>query len=256
MSDNKKREKYYVRCTTDKDRKNLMKFYKKNPHKSVADRTNDVMDKLIDNGSVVIIESEKGDIVGASASYPINAEENGIKQTKWIEVGATRMVLNGYPGLFNIMIATQALRAVLVEPPLDRLVAEMKDPPVQQMAKNLGWRELRKPSPEMVKESYRILHDKASAVYDVNDSQDDWFHCGPEGVPVMAKLMMDVVKNPVITNRKTGEEIEVSYERSSFVKLLLGEIEVLSKKNNGSVDNPSLKTSLRESRDKWLLDLR
>ena len=112
-------------------------------------------------------------------------------------------MLNGYPGLFDAMIAMQTMRAFLVEPPESVFVAQMHTAPVQGMAGKLGWRRL-----DEVPEGLMDAKIKSVDPADVPSlSTSNWFCCGVEALPVMAKWMEKTLDNPVLENKKTGERI-------------------------------------------------
>src|SRR5690606_13455390 len=126
-----------------------------------------------------------------SISYPLIVEKDGVSSQKWLEIGTTRMVMNGYPGLFDVMIAMQSLRAYLVEPPDERFVCQMEGAPVRQMAHKLGFRPF-VPEQELVDISDSTL----SAVY--SSGFQNWYQAGPEALPVLAKLMRDAIDKPFL----------------------------------------------------------
>lgn len=241
--------KYYVRFSRAADMAELMEFYKNNHHPAIATRTRDLVEQLVANGSAVLIEDDKGKIVAASISYPITVEENGIEKAKWVEIGSTRIATGGYPGFFNAMIAAQILRTFMVEPPTDRWVAEMPDPPVQALARGLGWRPWQNPSVEMVKRSYEILQSKKEEGY------EHWFQQGVEGLPHIARFLLNAIANPVLTHRKTGEKIELSFEKCRMVSMFDKEMADLAKSDFGDIEKPDMKAGLYGCRQKWLRNI-
>lgn len=242
--------RYFVRFSNADDLGKILEYYSINPHSSVVDRRRELMTELSKRGSVTLIEDEQGSIVGSSVSYPLDVESDGGKKTRWVEVGSTRMTLNGYPGLFNVLIGMQVLRAFLADPPEDRLVAEMKDAPVQNLARGLGWRPLENPSRALVRQSYAILNDKAQ------ESYNNWFSHGLEGLPLVARRLLEVIDSPLLQNKKTGQAIEVSFEKSPMVKIFLPVLRDLAEKDFGPVDSPDYDKGLRDQRRRWLLSLR
>lgn len=241
-------KKFYVRFSNIEDHEKLMEFYQRNPHKNVAARHSDLMKELADNGSVTLIEdAATGEIMGASISYPIIATENGVEQQKWLEIGTTRMVLNGYPGLFDVMITMQTLRAYLVEPPDDRFVCQMESPNVQKLASNLGWRPYT-PSKELVEISDKTLDIDEGDTY----GYDNWYSAGPEALPVMAAKMRDVLNKPYLEHVKTGEKIELDFSKSKFFALFKDEILHLADKSYGDADKPDYTASIAKHRKNWM----
>jgi len=241
--------KYYVRFSCKNDFNKLMQFYKDHHHASVVARTGNLVEQLTTNGSVVMIEDEQNNIVAASISYPLRAANDDHGDTRWTEIGSTRIAMGGYSGFFNAMIAAQVLRTFLVEPPSERMVAEMKDPPVQALARNLGWRPYTNPPPAMVKISYNILQDKATEGY------SNWFQQGVEGLPIMARFMKDALDNPVLTHRKTGAQIELSFERCKLTSIFRDAINQAAQLPPGDIESPDMKRSMAKARQKWLRSL-
>ncbi len=242
-------KKYFIRFSSKSDYDNIVDFYDLNAHKNVRKRQQELMKKLAEDGAVVIIEDDKGKIVAASITYPHTVtDKNGVEQVKWQEMGTTRIVLNGFPGLFDAMITMQTLRAFLVEPPTSTFVAQMHTTPVQGMAEKLGWR--RMPSmPDGLMDAKIRSVDPADVP---NLSTNNWFMCGIEALPVMASRMVASIDNPVLENKKTGEKIELDYSKSTFFRLFGPEIRVLAEKNYGDVEKPDTEQNVRQRRDKWL----
>lgn len=244
-----KPQKFYIRFSTKADFDNIVEFYELNAHKNVRKRQQELMKQLAADGAVVLIEDEKGKIVAASITYPhTTTDKNGEEHVNWQEIGTTRMVLNGYPGLFDAMITMQTLRAFLVEPPDSTFVAQMHTAPVQGMAEKLGWRRM-DAMPEALMDAKTRSVDPADAPH---LSRDNWYMCGIEALPVMAQRMVKSIDNPILENKKTGEKIELDYSKSTFFKLFGPEIRVLAEKNYGDVDKPDVKQNVRQKRDKWL----
>lgn len=236
--------KYYVRFSNIDDHEKIMDFYRKNPHSNVSDRHEELMKTMADNGSVILIESDKGEIVGASISYPLMSEKDSAKQ-QWLEIGTTRMVLNGYPGLFDIMIGMQTLRAYLVEPPDDRFVCQMESPLVRKMAHRLGFRPY-EPSEELVRVSDATVEAEETC------GNENWYSAGPEALPVMAKLMRDALDKPYLENPKTGDKIQLDFSKSVFFKLFEPEIRDLANRDLGNPDTPDYSSSVSKNRKEWM----
>lgn len=237
-------KKYFIRFSNVEDHDNIMKFYEQNPHKNVSARNEEMMKTLADNGSVTIIEDEKGTIVGASISYPLEGKD-GASANRWMELGTTRMVLNGYPGLFDAMIAMQVLRAYLVEPPDDRFVCQMEGSPVRKMAHKLGFRPL-VPSQELVDASDDTLNAEETCGF------DKWYSAGPEALPVLAKFMRDVMDKPYLENPVTGDKITLDFNKSKFFKLFEEEIRNLADRDFGNPDTPDVKKGIAKNRQEWM----
>jgi len=242
-------KKYFIRFSNQNDFDKVMEFYDLNSHKNVRKRQHDLMKQLTEEGAVVLVEDEQGKIVASSITYPHKlTDKNGVEHVQWQEIGSTRIVLNGFPGLFDAMVTMQTLRSFLVEPPEETFVARMHTAPVQNMAKNLGWRPYA-PSQELMDVQKHSVSpgDQSTAAPDVN-----WFMCGLEALSVMAQRMVKSIDNPILENKKTGEKIELDYSKSTFFKLFGDEIRALATKTYGDVEKPDPKQSVREKRDKWL----
>lgn len=191
-------KKYFARYSNADDFDRLMAFYKANPHKNVCDRNESLMRELVDNGSVTMIQSaETGEVMAASISYPLKGED-GISQ-KWLEIGTTRSVLNGYPGLFDIMIAMQVMRAYLVEPPQERFVCQMESAAVRKMADHLGFRPYT-PSDELVRVSDATVNATETSGF------ENWYSAGPEALPIVAKRLIEAFDNGYIMPTNIGAE--------------------------------------------------
>lgn len=244
-----KPKKYFVRFSKPEDEQKVLEFYDLNSHQNVRKREADLLRHRIEDGSVVLVEDAQGKIVASSITYPHKTtDSDGDEHVKWQEIGSTRIVLNGYPGLFDAMVTMQVLRTFLVEPPEDRLVARMHTEPVQKMAGKLGWRRFSAPQ-ELINLQKQSVDpkDQSTAAPDVN-----WFHAGIETLPVMAAWMVKALENPVLENKKTGEKIELDFSKSSFFNMFEEEIRHLAKRDFGSPDTPDMKKSVQQSRDKWL----
>ncbi len=240
-------KKYFVRFSVAEDFAKISDFYDLNSHKNVLKRQHDLMKQLTEDGAVVLVEDEKGTIVASSITYAHKATDaHGVEHVQWQELGTTRCVLNGFGGIFDAMIAMQSLRAFLVEPPDNMFVAQMETTPVQNLAKKLGWRSMENGPPEA------LLEAKKKTVSDGHATDNDWYALGIEALPVTAKWFQDVVDNPVLTNKKNGEQIELDFSKSPFFNMLKDEIAHLAKKDLGDVDKPNAAQSLRERRDRWL----
>lgn len=243
-AENAEVKKYFVRFSNSDDFDRLMAFYTANPHKNVDERNESLMRQLVENGSVTLIQSEKtGEVVAASISYPLLGDD-GVTQ-KWLEIGTTRSILNGYPGMFDIMIGMQVMRAFLVEPPQDRYVCQMESPAVRKMADNLGFRPYT-PSEELVRSSDTTINATETCGF------EKWYSAGPEALPVVAQRMMTVISNPVIGHLKTGEKIEFDFSKSKFFALFKEEFAELAKRDLGNCDQPDYKTSIAQTRQQWM----
>lgn len=241
--ENNEVKKYFVRYSSADDFDKLMAFYKANPHKNVDERNESLMRELVENGSVTMIQSaETGEVVAASISYPLNGDDGS---QKWLEIGTTRSILNGYPGLFDVMIGMQVMRAFLVEPPGERFVCQMESPAVRKMADNLGFRPYT-PSEELVRSSDTTLNADETCGY------EKWYSAGPEALPVVAERMMEAINKPHLVHLKTGQKIELDFSKSNFFATFKSEIEALAKRNLGNHDTPDYNASIAQTRSKWM----
>lgn len=241
-------KKYYVRFSNVEDHDNIMEFYAENPHNNVCGRHSDLIKNMANDGSVILIEdAATGKIVGASISYPLHADRNGIEQQKWLEIGTTRMVLNGYPGLFDIMIGMQIMRAYLVEPPEDCFVGQMESTAVRKMAHNLGFRPYA-PSKELVETSDKTLEIAPGTTYGF----DNWYAGGVEMLPIIAKKMKDVLDKHCLEHVKTGEKIELDFSKSNFFAMFKDDIRAAADKNLGDPDHPDMTKGIAKHRQEWM----
>ncbi len=240
--------KFNIRFAKVEDHAALMQFYAENPHENVCDRHSDLVKDLADKGSVILVEEKStGDIVGVSISYPLFVKQGEIEQEKWLEIGTTRMVLNGYAGLFDVMIGLQVLRAYLVEPPDGPFVCQMTSPMVQAMAKKLGFHAIT-PSDELVATSDKTLDIGTGDTY----GYDNWYAAGPEMLPVMAKHLVEALEKPYLEHYKTGEKIEIDVSQSSFYTTFKDEIQKLSGRNLGDPQLADETKSIAKNRDEWM----
>lgn len=237
--------KYFVRFSNSDDFDKLMEFYKENPHKNVCDRNEQLMRDVVENGSVTLIERESdGKIVGASISYALGGEADPEHQ-KWLEIGTTRMVLNGYPGLFDVLIGMQTLRAFLVEPPSERFVCQMESPAVRKMAHRLAFRPY-DPSDELVRVSDVTVGAEESS------GKDNWYSAGPEALPTVAKRLLEAIDKPYIEHLKTGEKIKLDFSKSKFFRVFEEEFRDLAKRDFGDPETPDYSANIQKSRQKWM----
>lgn len=241
-------QKYFIHFSHAEDFNRLLNFYDMNAHTNVLKRDTDLMAQLVKEGAVIIVEDENGVIVASSITYAHKvADKDGVERVEWQEVGTTRSTLNGYPGLFDAMIAMQVMRTFLVEPPENMMVAHMVTAPVQNLASKLGWRPMEGGAPlELLKAKEKTLSNSNQA------AADNWFVCGIESLPTLAKWFEKVMDNPLLENKKTHEQIELDFSKSSFFRLFKAEIHNIASKNFGDIDRPDQKQNVHQQRDKWL----
>ncbi len=247
MATNTPAQKYFIRFSDAGDFDKLIAFYDENAHQNVFKRQEDLMKKRIEEGAVVLIEDEQGQIFASSITHPLMAVE-GDTEARWHEVGTTRIVLNGFGDIFNAMVAMQVLRAFFFEPPKDIFVAHMETDPVQKKAQAIGWRNL-KDMPEGLREAKARTTAPGSG-HETNPS--DWFGLGMEAMPGLAAWLENLAKNPVLTNKKTGEEIELDLSKSTFFTTFRDEIKQLAADTTlGTPDAFDAKQHLRAGRTAW-----
>lgn len=247
--------RYYIRFSESADYENISRFYNENRHHNVRARDQELMRNLAANGSVVLLEDEKGKLVGTTVSYPlVSTDANGQEHQKWSEIGSVRFILNGYPGIFDVMAGMSMLRTFLVEPPEDRFVAKIGHPAVQKMSERIGWREFT-PDPLAVELAAKTkrMEDDVAAPPD-SGSNPKWYQAGLESLPITAKFMASVMDNPVLTNKKTGEQVIIDFSRSPLATIMTPTIRNLASKDLGPVDQPdtSPERGLAKARDRWM----
>ena len=240
--------RFFIRFSSKEDIEKVSDFYDMNAHKGVRKRRMDVLTELCTNGSIVLAENEDGKIVGASISYPhATTDADGIERVKWVEVGSTRIVANGYSGLFDILVAMQLLRSYMVEPPEDRFVAQMHTKPVQGLAENIGWRRF---------DGHEELHRRKVSTVESTDHggvlEGNWFHLGVEGLPSIANVVVGLLDNPVLKHRKTGEGVAIDFSATGFIKMFEQNIRALATRDYGSLEKPDMKKGIADHRLQWL----
>ncbi len=246
MDNNTPKDKYYLRFACKKDISRILKFYDIHAHDNIRKREEELLTAKAESGSIAYLENEQGEIVASSISYGLDADVNGVNVQKWLEIGSTRVVLNGYPGLFDALTTAQVLRTVLVEPPEESFIAHMEHKFIQAKAEKLGWRKF-SPSDEI-----KQISNKTINTGDLTDRSDNWYKFTVEGLPIKARYFMEIVKNPNLAHMKYDKEIEISFDRMKNFMLFKNAIEELANKDYGSVDNPKKNYGFKESRDKWL----
>lgn len=246
--------KYYVRFSEEKDKEKIFKYYIENKHDCLTTRREALLSELISGGSVVIIESEKGDIIASSITYPCMEDD----QLKWQEVGTTRITLNGYKGIFDLLITAQLLRAYSLNPPSEFFIAQMETRPVQMIAENIGWKKFGQDRDDIAKASTKTLDTSHDPNY--CKSSQDWFYIDEYSIVQIAETLSAISKDPVLKHYKNPDKsIEVSFERSP---LLLSIIQHMDKATHSYKkqlparnDNSAAKT-LKLRKKQWINTLR
>lgn len=245
--------KYFARFSESSDYDNIVKFYQDYKHHNVRARDQDLMKELAENGSVVLLEDAQGKIVGTIVSYPlVSTDAAGTEHQKWSEIGSTRIVLNGFSGILDVLTGMSVLRTFLVEPPEDRFIAKIGHPAVQKMAEKLGWREFT-PEQEAVELAAKTkrMEDDIVAPPD-SGTNPKWYQAGMEALPIMAKFMIEAMDHPVLTNKKTGAQIEIDLSKTRFLKMFEPEIRALAGRDLGSIEQPAQDRSVAQARAKWM----
>jgi len=232
-----KRRKFYMRFSNASDTQKVLDYYNSNQHKHIAVREPEIFAERVRNGAVVIVEDEQGKIQAASISYPL--EKDG--KHKWTEVGSTRISLNGF-GLLPYLYAAQTLHTFMFEPPEDRFVLETDNDndKMQALLEKMQWAGLKKNGD---------IHKAAKDTMDPNSASDDvkWYQMGAEHMPHQARTLLKLEANPVLTNKRTGESIEM--DLSGMVILRKGVkpvLQELARKKIGRPEKPDPKRRLRD----------
>jgi len=238
-------KKLFVRFSTAQDEKAIFDFYNQNKHEFVFQRDPEVWKERIASGAVTLIHDENGKIVASSISYPITQKDaNGNEVHQWTELGSARVQLDGI-GLAKTLVSAMVLRAYLLEPPNDRFVLEIV----------VGNSHSKHVFTKMGATPFDIppgLHEKVKATVAPGSGQAavEWFQMGPEVMPELAKNILDSHKNPIVKNKKTGEEYELDFSRCVLISQFRKEVQDLSAKNFGDVKNPDLKQGLKSFKNK------
>ena len=237
-------KRYFVRASTGADLKNIQDFYHDHEHKNVLARDPQLVRTLVENGNVCLIEDVAGVIVGASISYPLKTDPASLGHD-FMEVGSTRITLNGYPGVFDALIGFQILRACFVDPPEQRVLCKVDAPPVQAIIQTFGYRSY-SPTPAVLAAKSVMIGKQAQ---DIN-----WFSLGVEALPVAARNIVKCMDQP-ITSIKGTEPVQIDFSRSKFVQIFEKDMRILATRDLGKVDSPDYKIGLADVRRKWMRSL-
>lgn len=237
-------KRYFIRASNGADLNNIQDYYRDHEHKNVLARDAQLVKTLVENGNVCLIEDAAGTIVGASISYPLQTDpaSNG---HDFIEIGSTRITLNGYPGVFDALIGFQILRTCFIDPPEQRMLCKVDAPPVQGIIQTFGFRPYA-PSAEVLAAKSAMLGKQAQ---DIN-----WFSLGVEALPTAAKNIVKCMDQPIAA-AKGGDAIEIDFSRSKFVQIFEKDMRILAKRDLGKVDAPDYKIGLADVRRKWMRSL-
>lgn len=239
-------KKLYVRFSTAADEQKIFDYYAENQHEFVAKREPEVWKERIASGAVTMIEDENGKIVASSIHYPLVVKnEAGEDVHKWSEIGSVRVTLDN-TGLFKPLMAAHIMRAYLLEPPEDRFAIEIVKG--NEHSKHVFLKEGATP--------WNIpaqLADKVNETISKDDTTGnmDWFQLGVESMPHFAKLYVNAEQNPILKNKKTGEEYELDFSKCVVSTMFKEEVKKLSGLDFGDAAKPDPAQSIKNSfRDK------
>lgn len=235
-------QKLFVRFSTSSDEEKIFDFYQSNPHQFVFKRDPEIWRERISSGAVTIIEDEQGNIVASSITYPVTDDQG---RHMWSELGSTRVALDGL-GLVKPLVATQVLRAYLLEPPDDRFVLEI----VNGNAHSKHVFEKQGATPFDIPDALRQKV-AATVAPENQNTQVEWFQLGVETMPDYARILTEVEKNPVIVHRGTGEVYTLDFSRCALHQHFYQEVVDLSGQDFGDRAMPNLKHGIRAFRDKF-----
>ncbi len=238
-------KKLFLRQTTSKDENKILNFLKKNRHKYVAIRDEDVMRARIKEGAVTTLEDSGGNIKAISFAYPVIVKDkNGNEAHKWTEIGTVHILIGGI-GLFDIVVGAQILNSFLTAPPEDRFVTEVnvKNSHSLYVSKKLGYKKFDPPPNEMLE----VINGTLAPEY---VGGVEWLHIGAELMPELAQKFLDIVKNPKIVNKKTNEVFEIDFSKYPLNKHFLPIVKKLAKQDLGNKQKPDMSQGLANIRRK------
>jgi hypothetical protein len=227
MSETTPPQKIFVCFSKIEDLDRIMEFYDLNAHQNVRKRQRELIQKLADEGSVVFLEDEDKKIVAASITYPYTEKNTGSKVI-WQEIGTTRIVLNGYPGLFDLMTCLQALRSHLIEPPAECFVANMLTAPVQKMAEKLGWRAFVPPQALLDAKVVYLDYTSENNHNTKPPSFDNWYQLPVDSYPILARAVVAAIDNPELTHYKNGDKILLDFSKTKTIEIFAENIRKLA----------------------------
>jgi hypothetical protein len=238
-------KKLYVRFSTAADEQKIFDYYNDNEHKFVAKRDPEIWKERIASGAVTLIEDEQGKIVASSIHYPlIVKDEKGDDVHKWSEIGSVRVTLDGI-GLFKPLMAAHIVRAYLLEPPEDRFAIEIVKG--NEHSKHVYLKE-----GATLWNIPKELSDKVNATMQPGQEMDvEWFQLGVESIPHFAAIYVTGEANPIIKNKKTGEEYELDFSKCVLTTIFQDEVKKLSGLDFGDPKVPNPAHGLKSFRDKF-----
>lgn len=239
-------KKLYVRFSTSADEQKIFDYYSENEHEFVAKRDPEIWKERIASGAVTLIEDDQGKIVASSISYPLIVQDDkGNDVHKWSEIGSVRVTLDGL-GLFKTLMAAHVMRAYLLEPPEDRFAIEIVIGNAH--SKHVFLKEGATP--------WNIPKQLQDLVTDTMAPDDDtgaveWFQLGVESMPHFAELLLKAEANPLIKNKKTGEEYELDFSKCVVTSMFHDEVKKISGLDFGDAKQPNAAHGLKSFRDKF-----
>ena len=93
------------------------------------------------------------------------------------------------------------------------------------------------------------MHKAAKDTMEPTSVNDDvfWYQMGVEHLPHQARTLLKLEANPVLTNKRTGESIEIDLSGMLILrKGLKPVLQDLARKNLGRTDKPDPKKRLRD----------
>jgi hypothetical protein len=194
-----------VRFSTSADLDDVIKFYKDNRHQHVDVRPVDVFEKATSEARMLLLRDSNGTLVASSSAYDFSDTEE--MPHKWVEIGSTRSVLNGF-GLYPFIIATQVVVETLRRPPGEMFVANIYDDniAVQNILEHTnGWHKFTPPK-ELVK------------VTDLEQDMDRlvWLKSTPESLSQQMNIFKSVLERGFFENKKSGEYLGIKFEMPAF----------------------------------------
>ena len=220
---------YVLRLSRCSDFQKITDFCEEHRHHNVRRRDPAVLQERAQAGSVVLLEDASGNIKGMMASYPlISTGADGVPSQSWTEIGSARIVLNGYPGLFDTMMALNIMRAHLLEPPEQGMIGRVGNTAVQKRIQGMGWEEFT-PGADVVALAGRTkLQDRDIAAPSVEECDPKWYRVNPEKLSLIAQTLVDAIDQPVMTRRDGTAQMTIDFGASGFIRAFEAPIRALA----------------------------
>lgn len=230
---------YVLRFTEVADFQKVMDFCAATRHASVRSREPEVLKASVAGGAVLVLENPKGGIEGMIAAYPlVSKDEGGREVQKWAEVGSVRILLNGFPGLFETMTAMSVLRAHMLEPPGEAIISRVGHSSLQRRMVAMGWREI-EIDPEAAKLSARTkrYEDDLPPVAGTAPLTPKWLAADPAQYPAMARQVCRLLDQPVLERADGKTRIGIDFSAAGFVRQFEGALRALAAQGGGMPSN-------------------